>query len=439
MKPLFGIFGQGQKKEKRRSSTIQGLTKAPFAEPDKEELAEKPIDEKSTSFFRSQDLSRARFSYEILSETSWWPDEILLFLEILHVAYTDFINTYLANGSMFDLPIKKATYFMFLGCYQKYSDISRYVSQGDYRINDSYLNQVVHEDNCYMYELESRPRSINEGKHFLLTQALEKLMSLAPISEGDQLLGKENEQVVSIFLCVYNLRTIYCTTDSLLRSHLVSLLKGRSPIGGSLILYFRDILEDIEGKLLSQMKLYYDATLFNNICIFRDLILFARYATAQFHHVFSFKRQFDENVGRLSPLTYTEESMKRIEHIYHYHAARVARNKAVSEVIAADKSVISSVAEKDQESTAVKTPRYSRGRESVKPTSLEADTFYLINLDDFEPAKSPRVKEGRDRKKSSHIRKVSIAGRESIIHAREDTVHSLSEVSKELPSTKIEN
>lgn len=283
-----------------------------------------PKDDKTIEHFKLQNLSREKFSYEILSEICWWPDEILIMLEILRISYTDFINSYTSNSSIFDVPIRKAVFFMHQSKYNNVAEISKYLKNGNYEIQDNYFNRVICEDNCRMYELEDHKRSANEQKHYYLARALAKLLTFSPLSEGDMVLAKEYEDLVRNYVCLYTIKNLYAVIDDTLRNVLKSAIDNVK-LGISLDKFFHDIILDLDKQVCKELKHLNDDQLFTRTFMLKDLLLFAQYSTAQFNFVYNFKRDMSKDseihtISQLTPMeSYSPETNERIQYVYKYY------------------------------------------------------------------------------------------------------------------------
>ena len=299
---------------------------------------------KTLKYFKEQNFSRENYSYNMLSSINCWPDEILLYLEILRLAYLDFINFYNLNANMFDVAIKNAAYFMFQSNYSKLPNIAAYIKYGDYKIPNNYWIHVVNEDNCYMHELEDRVRSPNEHKHYLLFKALKELIELVPIKDDDNILKKEYEDLIKIFISIYHLKNAYAIVDDICRNILDACIKNND-VELSLQKIFKDIIVDINTVILYYSRKSNDQHLINSIYIFQNIILHGLYTTTQFQFVFNLRRTDINNdqTNNLTPFTSPEynllfknDTISNIEYVYTYFLkilnTKNYKNKIISEI-----------------------------------------------------------------------------------------------------------
>ena len=305
-------------RRKSRSRTTSGTS---FIHPNKHNTAE--IDVKSIDYIKSQDLSRKNVSFELVSKVKWWPDEIVVFLEILSVAYTNFINSYMCDCNIFDEPIRRSIYFMNQKKYDKMNHIRKFIKNCNFNIPDNYLSIVISEDNCYMKGLEDRTRSVNENKHYLLVRALDQLLESGQISEGDLILGKNNEFLIRLYLCIYYLKNGYAVIDDFLKTILVSFIQ-KIDIDMSLDIFSSDIIKDLDVKILTKIKNFDDHKLYTKFNILKDLLLYMNYNTLQFDYVFNHNTNYsDKYIGSeklfCSDRSLNTETISRIEYIYKYH------------------------------------------------------------------------------------------------------------------------
>jgi len=312
-------------------------------------IVEELIDDKSTNFFNKQNFDRNKFSYNTLLNITWWPDEILIFIEVLNISYNQFISYYITNSDIFDDAIRNVIYFMNQKKYKNITEISAFVNNSDFKINDNYINSVIKEDNCYMRESEKRPRSPNEQKHYLLFKALEKMVSISnieDITDNELVLKKEYLKLIRIYVIVYNLKNMYCIIDDTLRNVLSSTLKNLN-LNINLHDFFGDLLLDLNNKILIHLQFIYfiptdnckytdihDNLLFNKVNLLKDLMLYAYYNCKQFNHLFNVKSSLQNipfswitaihsNIeGVIYPTKIAladEKSLKRIEYIYKFY------------------------------------------------------------------------------------------------------------------------
>ena len=267
------------------------------------------------SKLEKKDLSRDRFKYVTLCNLHWWPDSILEFLKILRFAYVDFINSYSSTAKIFDEPLRR--FIKIFKVNSEIREVSAYLELGDTSIPDYYFNVVMNEDNCYMYELEDRKRSPNEQKHYLLTQALSKLISL-DISIKE----KEYENLVKVFLAIYKLKNAYAIVDDTLRNSIKAVLENEL-IAMNLPRFFHDFRNEFNESMVSLLKTVHDENLYTKICVFRDLLAYAYIETSTFERVF---------LGTKPELLSSIE-IQQAEYVYRYYNKRVADQQTKLRII----------------------------------------------------------------------------------------------------------
>jgi len=320
----------------RRASTVSGYS-APkmtldIQPPQKVIAVEEPIksivmEKKTLKYFRDQDFNRSKFNFEIVSCLNWWPDEILHFLEVLRLAYVNFINIYLYKANLFDAAIRNAIFFMNQNPYCKLPAISKFLKTGNYAINDNYWLIVSNEDNCYMSELEDRNRSPNEQKHYLLLRALEELLTQPLIKYNNMVFEKDYEHKLRIFVTIYNLKNAYAMVDDACKTTLQAAIDGIS-LDFSLNDLFKGMITEINNKMIFHMKKVNDIDLVTTIYTFYDIIAYALYNTTQFNHVFTpnLTQQLNPFASEFYQKFYTSEVLNRITYVYSYYI-NIIKNK----------------------------------------------------------------------------------------------------------------
>jgi len=362
-------------RKRSRSDVGAGSSPGNF-KSDKSESSE---DIKSIDHFKRQNLDRDQFGYSVLSDISWWPDEILLFLEVLRISYQDFINPYMSTANTFDTSIRNAIYFMNQKKYNKIPDIEKFVKCGNFEIPDNYLNLVISEDNCYMHELEERKRSVNETKHYLLSRALDKLISLGGIYDGDLVFKKEHESAVRMYLIIYNIRNAYAVVDDTLRLLLRAAL-DKNKMDIQIYNFVYDLINDLDERVITHLYSglswsnpdldggpELNNKLFGKIYIFRDLLLYTLHNSLNFNHTFTFKRDITRNldgIEALSPLRnnkynkfFNDEVVNRIEYVYKYYLGILAEKFRKNEKLLNGTDFDSLRNESDKSN--ILTPRYT--------------------------------------------------------------------------------
>jgi hypothetical protein len=365
-------------------------------------------DIRSIEYFKRQNLHRGNFSYDILTDIGWWPDEILTFLEILRLSYTDFINTYISSANEFDVPIRNAIYFMHQKQYNKIPDIEKFTKYGNFEIPDNYLNLVISEDNCYMHEIEERSRSINEKKHFLLSKALDRLLTIEGISSGDLILQKEHENKIRIYLSIYNLRNAYSVIDDALRN-IISASLNKHKMHISIFSFIQDMINDIDDKVISHFRKINDHKLFNKVYLFKDLLYYILYNSIQFNYTFTFHRDITgdlDNIDKVSPFSndkvFTDELISRIQYVYKYHllmlVERYQKNKKILEITNINNLVIDN---SKSISSNMMTPRYIP--KTFSSIGEKSEGTFIIDIKDNQEDEA-KIK----KRLNHHLRKYSV-------------------------------
>ena len=284
----------------------------------KEKIHDSPQpDPMSIEYFKQMNLSRDRFSYDILLDIGLWPDDILLFLEVIRIAYSDFISTYSLQANIFDEAIRNITWFMNQRNYNKLPWVATYLRRGQYEIPDGYLNYMIAEDNCYMREIEDRKRSENETKHYYLFKAIQDVLedkdshsissqrgcnAEGDIAVGDIKLSKEYEDKLRLYVCVYSLKITYCITDDMCRNMLsTSITCEKKNI--NMTDFVGDMCIDMDERILPHLKIINDRKMYNKFYIFRDILTYIHHVSLNFNHVFKYKkdpRPFTNNISHVS-------------------------------------------------------------------------------------------------------------------------------------------
>lgn len=273
-----------------------------------------------------EQLSREKFTYSLISTIGWWPDEIYTFMQILKTAYADFIGSYISDAHMFDDPLRKSIYFMTQKKYAMIPEIAAFVKSGNFQIPDEYLNHIIKDD----------PNNMETQMiHLSFVEALEKLLLMGQISEGDITLKKESEDLLRIFVAIYRL----IKSCHLINDTLIVMLKAITKfvrLDINLIDLLETNLDQLEHKIFSHFKNIHDKKLFNNACIYRDILLFGLSQCTLFEFVMNYAHRSDKIVlDKLSPLNnhpiFTVESMYRIQYAYKYYLALLLDEKLKNE------------------------------------------------------------------------------------------------------------
>lgn len=245
----------------------------------------------SLQFLKKQDLSRNRFTYDQVLDIGIWPDKILRYIEILRLAYLEFINYYSSNASIFDDALKNAIFFMQQGNYSKIREIEAFNKTGGLHVTENYFNTVKMEDNCYMAEIEDRQRSKSETKHYLLFKALVSLLNTlqsGPIIYDQFYLTDEYIKSIRIYVSIYDLKIRYAVIDETLRKMLKALLQGDT-LSPSIILYLFliDTRNEVKDFIEPHVKRTLDDSLLTYLYTFMDILSFIIYECLQFKHIFT--------------------------------------------------------------------------------------------------------------------------------------------------------
>ena len=336
------------------------------------------LDDKSIEYFRQCDLSRGRFSYALLGEINWWPDEMLTLLEILRLGYSDFINSYVSTAGIFDQAIRNVIYFMNQKKYSQYRAISEFINHGDFKIPDNYLNAVINEDNCYMREIDDRKRSSNERKHYLLARAIEQILLLTPIADEELIFKREYEQLIRLYITIYNLKNMYAIVDDTLRNILSAAING-DRLGISLANFLEQMLEELDLRVVSQIRKHHDDQLFTKIHTFRDLMLYAHHSTRQFDYVFNFRRIEQPSPEQMVPKPLLDpDSVKRIEYLYKFYLNVITTRQLKVEIISNSGNFEELISKTKDSGQQLITPRYIRRHDLPKPDEKES-SFIVDN------------------------------------------------------------
>lgn len=268
-----------------------------------------------------KDLSRDKFNHSLLCNMGWWPDEIYTFIQILKFSYEDFIASYIGDASIFDEPLRRVIYFTTQKKYIKITEISKFAKSGNFQIPDDYLNHIINAD----------PNNFESATvHQNLIDALEKLLSIGNISEGDIVLKKESEDLIRIFVSIYRIIKSYHHINNTL----IIIIKAASrlfKLDINLITILEETLSELEGKVFIHFRTIHDKKLFNMACIYRDLLLFGLSQSTQFDFIMNYTHSSEYAVlDKLSPLNnhpiFTAESMTRIQYAYKYYLTKIYVN-----------------------------------------------------------------------------------------------------------------
>ena len=390
--------------------------------------ADPVADVKSIEYFKTQDLSRNRFSYDTLSMIDWWPDEILTFLEIIRIAYIDFLNAYTSQPDRFDLALHHSTFFMTSPNpqYEKTDDIKQFLRCKDQTIAKNYINVVIGEDNCYMHELGEHLRSENENKHYLFVRALESLLDgKRVVVDGEFHLKEETSNLIRSYICFYHMKNFYATLDDALRN-MIHMCLHNMDNGISLAEIANGLITEIETRVIVHLRRTRDELMFDKMCILNDLLLYMSYCTSLFHFVFNYSRRSSTDLNtRLTPFDddnrrFTPEVVIRIKHVYRYFLSVRHDREQKEQLIerASIEEVLSMITKGDNERDTYRTitsgrdignksifrPKYiMKSQKTLDLPTKNRDNTFLIEID--LPESVPMV---RKRGNTDHTRKISL-------------------------------
>ena len=396
MEKIYNIFKTNKYESDTETSKLTGSHKSSI------NSGNKKYDSINISYFKSLDLSRKNFKYEILKQVGWWPDEILTFLEILNISYLEFINDYMNTSDIFDTAIRNTIFFMHQKKYNKQSDIRRYLKHGNYEIRDNYLNQVLSEDNCYMYELEDRERSPNEEKHYLLFKALQQILKSVPISDGDTILKSEYEMLIRKYVMVYKLKNAYAVLDDHLRKILNEMINGET-YHEKLSGLIEGLLEDVMAEILPHFIIVNDNKIYDKINIYRDILLFALHKTLQFDHVFNLEDNLLSPFGNDKyKVLFSDNTTGRIQYVYGYYLNILSEKEKKNQIIESNEDFNDIIHKIKTETSTEKiiSPRYSP--RSVSLSSKNSKQIFIVSPEEL------NINRKITKKIDKHFRKHSI-------------------------------
>ncbi len=363
----------------------------------KHEVIETPSSS-SLSYLKYKNYDRKLFTYDQLLDTSWWPDQILKFIEVCKITYIEFIQYFQNKASMFDTPLRNAIFFMSQKKYHKdHKEISDFIKHHMMTINDNYLISIIQEDNCFMDEYEDHLRSKNEAKHYSLLNAVIKLLTIYPIEYGGKQFKEKHKIILHIYVVIYKLKNMYAMMDDMLRQILRSFLIKESIHLHLPTIFETYIMHDIETQIMNHLKecdfqdKKYDQIeeeykqLFRHVHKFKDLLLYALYQTLEFSSVFNPKDKGlstldDEKYKKL----YTSKVKRRILLTYETYANKIKVQASRRQLILDGHKFDDLLKAKehiDAETTA--SPQYAK-----KSDTLEE--VYALYSDDMTDTKSPR-------------------------------------------------
>ncbi len=303
------------------------------------------VQDRSTNYFKTQNLSRQQFTYDKLVDIGLWPDEILVYLQILRHAYIDFMSVYSfsSNYAVFDEPIREAIEIMKTDLYRNLPRIKYYLTSPNSKpvIPNNYWIVVIDEDNCYMSELEDRIRTTNDAKHYNLYKALEELVDHTPpendtrfIASGDKpTFGSlcepsdsiPGETLIRTYLSIYSMKLTYAMVDDTFRNIIISCLED-VPFHANVEQFIHDIIAETDEKVLPHLRIINDRTLYNKYFTLRDLLSYMRWSSACFNTILTrttnlgkIDADANTNTNTIIPLsTVNPIDLKRVEIVYKY-------------------------------------------------------------------------------------------------------------------------
>lgn len=235
---------------------------------------------------KNENLNRSRFTVNSISAIGWWPDEILRFLEVNMLVYIGFIQSYPQNPGIFDVALRNAIIYMNQPPYCNDNIICKLIKYDNMIIKNNYWTYVMEEDNCYMYEVEDRNRSVNENKHYLLLNAVVKLLSYDNITYDGLILKDEYIKLLYMYVTIYKIKNLHSMIDDILRKIIRSILDNNL-LDIYMPDYFSGLLSHDYKYIINMSKKSGDSNLINKIYIFNDILLYALYRTISISYIFN--------------------------------------------------------------------------------------------------------------------------------------------------------
>lgn len=226
------------------------------------------------------DYSRDKFSYQHLINIGMWPDRILQFIQINRLAYIDVMHLHHKYSKMFDKPLRDFVKWLRAtksSHSTKFTELKNsFLNYEDTKISNAYWDQVLREDNCYMYQLEeeSAKRSSNEDKHY-------KLFKLVKLALTEDLY---DDNRLKVYVALYDLRGGHARVDDYYRKSLYNFMTDKDFSTDIEIIPF-ELPEELEVYigLCSQAK---DEDILTKLAMFRNILRYFGYQILSFKQVF---------------------------------------------------------------------------------------------------------------------------------------------------------
>lgn len=360
-----------------------------------EEIILNEEDKYKISYIEKQDLSRSNFSIRVISEIGWWPDEMLVYIEINRLIYINFMQPYLNNPSIFDNSLRNIMYFMNQKPYSKDDYINKFIKSGQTNIPDNYWLNIVNEDNCYMGEYEDRARSKNtEAKHFNLLKAVMKILEYKKIEYDGLTLKDEYITKLYIYVSIYLMKNMMAMIDEILRKLIISALENKLIEFHLPDIFISLVNDEIKNKILNYAKKSKDKDLLNSVYLLKDILLYASYSTIQFDHIFNgkkiFKNGYINKNSNLSPFStdtnkkyikyFKDNNIKRINCVYQIYVEKLAQKKNKDQLVLKSSDNFEILLKESSEvQRHISSPRYTNVKKGTRNISLINGKNYNIN------------------------------------------------------------
>ncbi len=361
-------------------------------------------DDASYVSLKNKNYNRSKFTYETLKYAEWWPDKIMEYIEVLRIAYVEFIQSFSNRASLFDTPLRNSIYFMSQYKYSEIKEISNFIKKHNTNICDKYLNTVIKEDNCYMDGLEDRFRVSDEKKHEALLKAVEKLISMEPIEHNGISMDNEYIILLRIYIVIYDLKNNYAKLDSILRNSLILCLNNENT-GPGLSFIFLIILDgEIDNGILIQLRKCENikkhfTKIFNCTYLFRDLILYGLYKTLQFKNIFDIDEKYHTTIFKDEKYVelYTRGVIDRLEIIYDRYIKKLNSHKKQDKLLLSNSDFNDLIKKKRYDPNSMQlTPKYS-----LKDKTKSSNKFPIFTVDDRDQYDSNKWESKKHMKKST--------------------------------------
>ena len=392
MDKVAGIFGNilGKKQEENKQTTQLEPVKV--------------NNDASYTSLKKRNYDRRKFTYDTLNYVEWWPDKIMEYIDVLRIAYVNFIQSFSNKASLFDTPLRNSIYFMSQYKYSEIKEISDFIKNHNTSICDKYLNVVIHEDNCYMDGLEDRFRMPDEKKHAALLKAVEKLLSLEPIEHNGIMMDPDYIILLRIYIVIYDLKNNYAKLDSILRNSLMLCLTNEHA-GPGLSFTFLTILEgQIDNGILLQLrkckniKKHFNK-IFNCTYLFRDLILYGLYKTLQFKDIFDQNDTYRTTIflNNNYKKIYTDDVIERLEIIYDRYVKKLNSRNQQNKLLLNNSDFEDLIKKKQYDISEMEvTPKYS-----LKKSIGTSEKFPIFTVDDKDKYEDDTWRSNKQMKKST--------------------------------------